>query len=366
VISFIVGTTAELIKIAPVYHSIVARGTKPQIWFTAQHMDKISETLSDLKLPEPHVWLVPKEKAVHVNRPAQVPAWAATVANTVRTRRAELRGILNEDGRPPLVMVHGDTFTTPYGALIGKRVLGSRVAHIEAGMRSGSLMSPLPEELNRRVATRLTDIHFAPTPREVRNLAGTHGVVVDTGANTVIDSVRTAMDSASSMTDLPAKFGLATLHRFELVSREDKFREVLEMLRKASERTPMLYLAGQPERERIEKMGFGNFFDDERFIMRPKVSYTSFLPLLARAQFVVTDSGGLQEECAYLGVPCAIHRERTERHQGLDANIVLTEMRSDKFSSFLDDYESLRFPSLLDKYHPSEVIADTLAHLGYV
>ncbi|TCO64490.1 UDP-N-acetylglucosamine 2-epimerase [Actinocrispum wychmicini] len=364
-ISFIVGTTAELIKIAPVHHAIAARGTRPQLWFTAQHMDKIAETLADLKLPEPDVWLVPKAKAVHVNRPAQVPGWAATVASTAWSRRAELRDVLTSDGRPPLVMVHGDTFSTPYGSFVGKKVLRARVAHIEAGMRSGSATSPFPEEINRRIATRLTDIHLAPTHREVKNLAHARGIVVDTGANTVIDSVRAAMTADVTMPDLPAEFGLATLHRFELVSREDKFREVLHMLRDASRQTPILYLAGAPERERIENLGLGGVFDDERFLMRPKVRYTEFLPLLTRAKFVVTDSGGLQEECAYLGVPAAIHRERTERHQGLDRNIVLTEMRANKFAAFLADYESLRFPSLMDKYHPTEIIANTLGQLGF-
>jgi UDP-N-acetylglucosamine 2-epimerase (non-hydrolysing) len=363
VISFIVGTTAELIKVAPVYHAIAARGTTPSLWFTAQHMDKITETLADLRLPTPDVWLVPEADAVHVNRPAQVPAWALAVARSVRSRRTELRRTLTADGRPPLVVVHGDTFTTPYGSFIGKKVLGARVAHIEAGMRSGSAASPFPEEINRRIATRLTDIHFAPTAREVANLAGARGIVVDTGANTVIDSLRAAMNSPLTV-DLPPEFGLATLHRFELVTREDKFREILTMLRDASAQTPIVYMAGAPERERIENMGLHNVFND-RFQMRPKMRYTEFLPILTRAKFVVTDSGGLQEECAYLGVPAAIHRERTERHQGLDRNITLTEMRADKFAAFLRDYESLRYPSLMDKYHPTEIIANTLSHLGF-
>jgi UDP-N-acetylglucosamine 2-epimerase (non-hydrolysing) len=364
VISFFIGTTAELIKIAPVYHAIAARGTSPELWFTAWHVDKIDEILADLKLPEPDIWVVPKERATHINRSAQVPGWAAAVANTVRKRRAELRHRLTSDGRSPLVLVHGDTFSTPYGCLIGK-VLGARVAHIEAGMRTGSIKSPFPEEINRRLASRLADIHFAPTQREVDNLVGIGGVVVETGANTVIDSLRAAMTVEVTMTDLPAEFGLATLHRFELVSREDKFREVLEMLRKAGERMPMLYLAGAPERERIENLGLGGVFDNQRFLMRDKLRYTEFLPLLTRAKFVVTDSGGLQEECAYLGVPAAIHRERTERHQGLDRNIVLTEMRMDRLAAFLDNYESLRSPSLMDKYHPTEKIVATLAQLGF-
>jgi UDP-N-acetylglucosamine 2-epimerase (non-hydrolysing) len=365
VISFLVGTTAELIKIAPVYHAIAARGTQPKIWFTAQHVDEVADTLADLRLPEPDVWLVPKDRARNLETPAQVPGWAATVARNAWTRRHDLRASLAEDGRPPLVIVHGDTFTTPYGALIGKRILGARVAHVEAGARSGSLLSPLPEELNRKIAGKIVDIHFAPTDREVHNLRHARGIVVDTQANTAIDAMRLVIDGEPALQGLPEKFGLATLHRFELVSRADKYREALELLREQSKRMPVLYLAGAPERERITRLGLTDLFDDENFLIRPKMRYLQFLPLIARAQFVVTDSGGLQEECAYLGLPCAIHRQRTERQAGIGENVALTEMRTDRLREFLDTFETFRAESRLDRYHPSEIVVSTLARLGY-
>lgn len=364
-ISFIVGTTAELIKIAPVYHAIAERGVTPKIWFTAQHVDEVSDVLSDLRLPEPDVWLVPKEKARGLETPKQVPGWAWTVARTVWARRKELRAKLREDGHPPLVMVHGDTFSTPYGALIGKFILRAKVAHVEAGTRSGSIMSPLPEELNRKIAAKFVDLHFAPTQREVNNLRKAPGLVIDTEANTAIDAMRLAIDAPAPLEGLPEKFGLATLHRFELLSRADKYREALEILREQSKKMPVLYLAGGPEREKIRSLGLDNLFDDTRFIIRPKLRYLKFLPLIAHAQYIVTDSGGLQEEAGYLGIPCAIHRQRTERHVGLDTNVVLTEMRADKLQEFLDTYENRRGLSLMDKYHPSEIIAEKLTQLGY-
>lgn len=364
-ISFIVGTTAELIKIAPVYHEIVARGTKPKIWFTAQHVDEVADTLSDLQLPEPEVWLVPRDRARNLETPSQVPGWAAAVARNAWSRRAELRAVLTEDARPPLVIVHGDTFTTPYGALIGKRLLRARVAHVEAGARSGSLLSPLPEELNRKLAATIVDIHFAPTAREVHNLRNARGVVVDTKANTAIDAMRLAIERPPVLAGLPQRFGLATLHRFELVSRADRYRAALQALREESQRIPILYLAGAPERERIERLGLGHLFDDERFIIRPKMRYLEFLPIVGRAQFVVTDSGGLQAECYYLGKPCAVHRERTETPQQLGETVVLTQMRADRLTDFLNTWQRRGGDSYLDRYNPSRIIGDTLTELGY-
>ncbi|QRP46478.1 UDP-N-acetylglucosamine 2-epimerase [Amycolatopsis sp. FDAARGOS 1241] len=364
VISFILGTTAELIKIAPVYHGIAERGMRPKIWFTAQHVDEVADVLADLKLPEPDVWLVPEDKAHNLESPAQVPGWAAQVLRTAWSRRAELRAALTEDGRPPLVLVHGDTFTTPYGSLIGKRILKSRVGHVEAGARSGSILSPLPEELNRKIAAKIVDIHFAPSAREVNNLRNARGVVVDTEANTAIDAMRLAIGQPLDVPNLPERFGLATLHRFELVSRADKYREALEILREQSRAMPILYMAGAPEREKIRSLGLDNLFDD-KFIAQPKMRYLKFLPLVARAEYVVTDSGGLSAECYYLGLPCAVHRERTETPQHLGETVVLTEMRGDKLQNFLDTYQNRRGESWMDKYHPSDIIVDTLAQLGY-
>jgi UDP-N-acetylglucosamine 2-epimerase (non-hydrolysing) len=236
---------------------------------------------------------------------------------------------------------------------------------VEAGTRSGSIFSPLPEELNRKIAAKFVDLHFAPTSREVNNLRKARGMVIDTEANTAIDAMRLAIDAPAPLDGLPEKFGLATLHRFELISRADKYREALEILRDQSRKMPVLYLAGGPERERIEKLGLQDLFDDSQFMIRPKLRYLKFLPLIAHAQYIVTDSGGLQEEAGYLGIPCAIHRQRTERHVGLGENVLLTEMRADKLTNFLETFESRRGVSLMDKYHPSEVIVNKLAELGY-
>jgi UDP-N-acetylglucosamine 2-epimerase (non-hydrolysing) len=362
VIAFIVGTTAELIKIAPVFHEIRAHGAQPQIWFTAQHTTEVPDTLEDLGLPEPQRWLAPPTTE-GLESPKQVPGWAWRIARRTFAARADLREELASDGRPGLVVVHGDTFTTLYGSIIGRR-LGARVAHVEAGTRSGSLFSPLPEEANRRLAAHLVDLHFAPTQREVDNLRHSTGIVVNTEANTVIDAIRMAMERRPEPAD-GERVGLVTLHRFELLQRPEKFTEILTALHRRSEKLPLVYLAGGPERERIAQLGLGHLFDGERFRLRPKARYLEFLPMLARAELVVTDSGGLQEECAYLGVPCAIHRERTERHQGLGENIVLTGMQLPALEAFLDRYEDYRRPSALERFHPSRKIADTLATLGF-
>ena len=359
--AIIVGTTAELIKMAPVYHELRDRGHATEIWYTAQHVDELSYTLDDLGLPAVAEWLVPQAGAANVARPADVPGWVLRVATTVLRRRPALRRRLFSDGAPPVVLVHGDTFTAVVGSLIGK-LLGARVAHVEAGMRSGSVLNPFPEELNRRAVAHLADVHFAPTANEVRNLRRRRGAVVTTGANTVLDAMRAALARpAGPSAALPERYGLVTLHRFELVRQQDVYRRSLEALRDAAtDEVPILCLTGASERERIDLYGLRGLFDGTRFVLADKLSYARFQTVLAHAEFVVTDSGGVQEESQLIGIPCAVHRTHTERHGGDGTQMVLTGYDVDVLREFLADYPRYRSESRLDDYRPSGIVADTL------
>ncbi len=357
-IAFVVGTTAELIKMAPVFHELTGRGRTCEIWYTAQHVEELGAALEDLSLPRPAVWLVPEE-AGNLARPVDVPRWGADLARSVRRRRRELRARLVADGERPVVLVHGDTFTAPLGAVIG-RLLGARVGHVEAGMRSHNLRHPFPEELNRRLAARVVDVHFAPTAVEADNLRGRRGAVVVTGANTVVDAVRYALARpVGTDVDLPDGYAVATLHRFELVRDEVAYRTALEVLAEHADRVPIVYFAGASERERLTQYGLLGLFG-ERFRLEDKLSYVRFLPVLAGAQFVVTDSGGLQQETSHLGIPAAIHRAHTEIMAGEGETMVLTRLDPDRLRAFLADPERYRSAGTLDRYWPSRVIADTV------
>lgn len=361
-IAFIVGTTAELIKIAPVYHEFLSRGRSTEVWYTGQHINELPGVLADLELPAPAVWLVPERGAKNLARTSQVPMWALRVFRTAFARRRELRARLRSDGRAPVVLVHGDTFTTLLGAVIG-RFLGAKIGHVEAGMRSGSLLHPFPEEFNRKVTAGLAHVHFAPSPVEVKNLAGRKGVVL-TGGNTAIDAARQALAKGAGAlgAELPEVYGIATLHRFELVRDKDAYAAVLAVLNNYAKRTPIIYFAGESEKERLREYGLLSSFDDN-FVLRDKARYIEFLPVLARAQFVVTDSGGVQEESAHLGLPCAVHRLRTERQDGLGRTMVLTGMDIALLEKFLDNIESYRAPVNDAVIQPSVVIADAIDQL---
>lgn len=357
------GTTAELIKLAPLMRALRDDGDGYLLWNTAQHVDGFRATLDDLGLPQPDEHFIAPRRQEPLVSSAKVPGWVLSILWHALRHAGRLRRQLNCGPGRPLVVVHGDTFTTVLGSLVG-RFLGSRVAHVEAGMRSGNLWHPLPEEINRRLVARLAHLHFAPTAREVANLRAekVRGGLVDTGANTVVDALRMMMTAgAPSPVELPDVFGLVTLHRFEMLRNGPVFAETLEVLREGSREVAMIMPAGDTERRRIEELGLTTLFDD-RFRLVAKEPYARFLPILARASFVVTDSGGLQQECAVIGKPCAVHRETTESHQGLGENVVLTELDMDRLRRFVAHWTDYGRPSRMDAFHPTQVIMDCLRH----
>lgn len=357
-IVFVAGTTAELIKVAPVMTALREAGRPFQLWSTSQHTTGVEESLGDLDVPQPDRFLIAPDKRVHIARSGQVPVWVLRLVASVVKSRAQLKAQLSSDGRPGVIVVHGDTFSTVFGSLLG-RFLGVRVAHVEAGLRSGRLLNPLPEELNRQVVGKLATIHFAPTQREVENLtrAKARGDIVLTGANTVVDALL-SIDRSHVDVDLPDQFGLVTLHRFELLRNADDFRAVMQLLAEES-KYPLVMVLSHAEKARLAELGLDRLFGP-RFTAIDKRPYAKFLPILGRASFVVTDSGGLQEECAALGIPCVVHRERTERHQGLGENVVLTRMDLRVITEFLSTWPDYRREPAPDTESPSHIIARTL------
>jgi UDP-N-acetylglucosamine 2-epimerase (non-hydrolysing) len=279
------------------------------------------------------------------------------------SERDELRHELRGDGRPPLVLVHGDTFTTVLGALLG-RGLGAAVGHVEAGYRSGSLRSPFPEEANRRAVARIVQLNYAPGPHEAGNLSHARGAVIDTGANTVVDSLKLlGGDEASPAAG--AAVGLVTLHRFELLSDDARLREIMRIVLEAGRRGPVRMLVGPRERHRLDQLGL--LAEAERSLeLGDKLPYPDFIPLARSAAWILTDSGGLQQEAAYLGVPCLIHRERTESFVGLDRNVVVSGMDPATARAFLADPARYRVPSIIEEFHPSRIIVDDLVRRGYL
>lgn len=356
------GTTGELIKLAPVLLRLDERGHRYTLTTTGQQVEQIPSFLEQFGLPRPELWFARGAggRDLCVNR--DIPGWFTTVARSfVRHRRGLRRSLLAGPGRP-LVLVHGDTMTTVIGAAMG-RSLRVPVAHVEGGLRSYDLRHPFPEELNRRLASTLSRIDYAPGPWAAGNLRGD---VVDTGSNTIRDSLELVPPGEPPFALPPPPFGIASLHRFELLNSRRLLSETVELLAEASQATPMLWVDHPVTSAALARFRLESHFDERRLVRVPRLRFFDFIRVERRSAFVVTDSGGSQEECFYLDLPCLVHRMRTERREGLGENAVLSGLSPDALRAFLADSARFRRGTPLPTESPSDVIVADLERRGFV
>jgi UDP-N-acetylglucosamine 2-epimerase (non-hydrolysing) len=359
------GTTGELIKVAPLLRRLEERGEPATTVCTGQQVEQIPRMLRDFGLRDPDHWVARGRSGRDLSRPGDIPAWLREVVRNAIRIRGDLRRSLRRAGRP-LVVVHGDTFTTVIGALLGHS-MRAPVAHIEAGLRSGDWRNPFPEELNRRITSRLATIHFAPGTWAAGNLrrARVRGTIVDTGSNTIRDSLQLVGDGAPAVPIPDEPFGIVSIHRFELLNDPPGLAALLEVLRDASQRVPLMFIDHPVTARTIRDAGLEGVFDGERFFRIERQRYFPFLALLRRSEFLVTDSGGSQEECAQLGHPCLVHRAVTERKDGLDGCVVLSGLDLDVVRDFMRGPWATRVPPASDR-SPTGLIVAYMEHEGFI
>src|SRR5208337_3385518 len=212
--------------------------------------------------------------------------------------------------QPDLVLVYGDVNSTVATALVCSK-LGVRVGHVEAGLRSFD--RTMPEEINRLVTDQLADLLFTPSEDGDVNLQK-EGIPVERifrVGNVMIDSLVKLLPVAQrqSKNGLPERYALVTLHRPANVDDSIILKRILKSLLEVSQDLSVIFPAHPRTRKRIADFGL---HADQLQILDP-LSYLEFLGMQSRATVVITDSGGIQEETTYLGVPCLTLRENTER-----------------------------------------------------
>jgi len=300
-IAYVVGTRPNFVKTAPVIAALRARipAGRHAIVHTGQHYDRLmSEVfLEELGVPAPD-HLLEVGSGSHAQQTARV--------------MERLEPVLAEE-RPDLVIVPGDVNSTAAAALTAAK-MQIPVAHVEAGLRSFD--RTMPEELNRIVTDQLSDQLFIHSPEANDNLhaEGIPAERIHLVGNTMIDTlvaleerIRSAA-AASKLGVEPGSFVLVTLHRPALVD-GPLLTETIEQLASLARETPVVFPVHPRTRSMMEAI------DSEHpgLLLCEPLGYLDFLSLLADARAVLTDSGGIQEETTYLGIPCFTLRDNTER-----------------------------------------------------
>jgi UDP-N-acetylglucosamine 2-epimerase (non-hydrolysing) len=363
VILVVFGTTGELIKLAPVLVRLQHRDHPYLLATTGQQVTQIPRFLDQFGLKQPDLWLARGSNGQDLATNGDIPGWLGCVTNSFRRNYRPLARALRRGSGSPLMLVLGDTMTTVAAALMGK-ALRIPIAHIEGGLRSGDLRNPFPEEMNRRLTTWLADIHYAPGRWAVPNLR--RGIVVDTGSNTVRDSLQLVPETLAPPIPIPLEpFGVVSLHRFELLNSRAQLTQTLEALADASSSTPLLFVDHAVTSAAMNRYRLANVLEGSGVRRIPRLRFFDFVQLERSCSFVVTDSGGSQQECYYLDKPCLVHRRRTEWMEGLDENIILSRLDESVLRTFLANPKAHRRRNPLPAESPGDIIADDLEARGF-
>lgn len=367
-VALIFGTRPEAIKLAPVYLELRRRSEEftPLLWLTGQHRQMLDQVMATFKLTG--------DRDLNLMKPGQ---------SLVDVTSGVLEGMTRvfAEERPDCILVQGDT-TTVFAAGLAAFYQRIPVGHVEAGLRTFNKFSPFPEEMNRQLTTRLTDFHFAPTTQSRDNLVAegvAAGKVWVTG-NTVIDALDiVAKHVRAARPEMPADFPLAALEgarRMVLITghRRENFGAGFEQLCQAIVDLALAF----PETEFIYPVHLNPNVREPVFrilqgrqnlhLIEP-LSYEPFVWAMDRAHFLLSDSGGVQEEAPHLGKPVLVMRDTTERPEalaagtsklvGTDRDVIVREA-----TQLLQDEAAYRAMSQAQNPfgdgHASEKIADAL------
>ncbi|SEG24724.1 non-hydrolyzing UDP-N-acetylglucosamine 2-epimerase [Jhaorihella thermophila] len=313
------GTRPEAIKMAPVYAALSeAPGMDVRIAVTAQHREMLDQVL--------RLFGIEPDYDLNLMKPGQ------GLTEITSAVLAGLKPIL-EEFSPDLMLVHGDT-TTTLAASLAAYYQQIPVGHVEAGLRTGNIYSPWPEEINRKVTGTIARLHFAPTPKSAANLAA-EGVAEDTvtiTGNTVIDAL---LDVVGRLENDPrqsaafdAEFGFDPERRMILVTGHRResfgggFRRICEALARLAEREDVQIVYPVHLNPNVKGPVEESLGALDRVTLIPPQDYLPFVHLMRRSHIILTDSGGVQEEAPSLGKPVLVMRDTTERPEAVEAGTV--------------------------------------------
>lgn len=310
------GTRPEAIKMAPVVKALeAAPDMEAIVTVTAQHREMLDQVL--------HLFSITPDYDLNIMSASQ------TLYDVTTKALLGLKDVL-EEAKPDVVLVHGDTTTTFAGALAAF-YQEIPVGHVEAGLRTGNIYSPFPEEMNRKLTGSLTTYHFSPTSSAEKNLlkeniSSEHLYVT---GNTVIDALRTTVkeryhfeeELLNSLDYEQKRIILVTTHRRENLG--EPMRHVYRAIRRLVHEFDDIEVVFPVHRNpKVRSIVAEELGDTERVHLIDPLEYEPFANLMARSYLLMTDSGGIQEEAPALGKPVLVLRNTTERPEAVTAGTV--------------------------------------------
>lgn len=315
------GTAGELIKIYPVIKEIESflEQIEWRFLFTGQSPHNFIQQWIDFSLNDEFLVKLVNTKS-DLKNISQAVIWF--LSGILLNKKKFENKVKNKFGFHPSKndywVVHGDTLST----LMGSKwcsMFDGKLIHIEAGLRSTSILRPFPEEITRRIVSRLTNIHFPQDDFARSNLIkkSVEGEIISTDGNTLYDTLQLICSKDSVEYKPLNHYVLVNIHRNENLSNDKRWQIIIETICKAAVQNKIKMVLHPPTSEKLMQDKKSKIRLEEAGVeLLPRIIYSKFLGLINQARFIITDGGSNQEECAYLGKPCLILKNRNRAPRG--------------------------------------------------
>jgi len=319
-IAIVIGTKAELIKCMPIMLELQNQRKDYLFIHTGQH--PLGKACKQLGVKKPD-FILSKEPKISTKFWSKINSNSITwcfkmifkIRNVIRTLE------------PSYVIYHGDTMSTAVASIASSRLLNFRKnwknVHLEAGLRSGTLREPFPEEISRRISTHFSDILLAVSDLTEKNLKKSYGKsnkkIIKIG-NTIIDSSRITHEKVKNKFKKEKEnYVLINIHRHEHLNNKENLRKIVEIIN--SIKTRGIWPLHDNTESFLKKYNLFDKINKDKILITPLKEYDEFIFLLANCKYLIADGGSIQEESLVFNKPCLILRNVTERQEGLETGI---------------------------------------------
>lgn len=330
--AFILGTNAELIKCAPLMKELKKQKKEYHFIHTGQHAN-YSKQCKNLGVKTPDA-VLSRGRKIRGRINSGSIKWAFRTTAEVKKKLSEIR--------PECVIYHGDTISSVTASLGASRLLNGKrktwkSVHLEAGLRSGSLKEPFPEEISRIICDRLSDVLLTVSERTTENLRKYKKKKVFNAGNTILDTLNARPDK--NQDNAKENYVLTSIHRYENLRSKSRMRKIIGIIKQ----TGIKVIWPMHENTKVSLIKHGMMKDVQEIKnieIMPLIEYSDFLRYLANCKYVLTDGGTVQEECLIFKKPCILLRKKTERQEGIKTGIqFLTKLNPERSKKIIKKIE---------------------------
>lgn len=343
---FIIGTRAQLIKVAPTLRVFEEQGLPLKFILTGQHNDTMGDIIEEFGIKTPAIPLIKnKEHSSILALLLWLPHIFFLIILTLKQYKKSN------------IFVHGDTLTTLMSTLAAK-LTGHTVIHLESGLTSKTIFNPFPEEIIRRIVFQCTNVACCPSEKDAQHMKKyPKAKILYTHGNTILDSI-ICLKIGENIKKEPNTI-LVSLHRFHNIYNKERLQTIVEMLIILSATHKINFVLHPATQKKLSQYDLLESLKKNRINLLPRMIYQKFLNLALSNEIVITDGGSNQEELAYFGHPTIILRKTTERQDGIGKNAILINEPLEIVKFIISrEYTILQKEKLNLASSPSDIIAN--------